>query len=192
MLASAVSNAVLADAICSKVVDPGDQPLPNAALKIVGLSDPARHYTGQTDREGKVCIGNIPEGLYSVEASMTGFLNVRYYPVRVVFPREVHLEFRLPIGYIGEGGIAPESVLSGTLKRSGEPVGGIKICLFEGNSTTPTACDTTDDIGEYALTVAPGKYAVELSDRGKLQMPRRPIDLSVAGQYRDRLSFDAR
>jgi hypothetical protein len=191
MFACWTSTVALADAICSKVVDPGDRPLPNAALKIVDLSDATKHYVGQTDREGNLCISKIPEGLYSVEASLPGFLNVRYYPVRVVFPREVHLEFRLPIGYIGEGGIAPESVLNGTLKRGGEPAGGIKICLFDGASTTPSACDNTDDLGEYALTVAPGKYAVELSDRGKLKMPRRQIDLSVAGQYRDRLSLDA-
>lgn len=186
-----VPGVSLAGAICAHIVDPGNLPLPHAVLNVSNLSTTAQHYAGEADHDGNVCIDHIAEGLYAVEVSMSGFLNVRYYPVKMIFPHTTQLEFRLPFGNVNGDTFSPESILSGTLKRKGEPVEGVNICLYQNHANMPSVCDKTDDIGEYALTVPTGTYELEMSDRGKVLAPRRPIDLSVAGLYRDRLSLDA-
>jgi len=191
-LAGSMSTVVSAGTICAYIADPGDQPLPQAILSISGLSGGPQRFSARADHDGNVCVGHIPEGLYAVEVSLTGFMNVRYYPVRVVFPNTVHLAFHLPFGNVNADTFSTDSTLSGTLRRKGEPAAGIKLCLFQSEANVPSVCDSTDDIGEYALVVPPGKYEVEISDRGKLLVPRRPMDLSVPGLYRDRLSLDAR
>jgi hypothetical protein len=189
-LAGSMVSVISAGTICAYVADPGDQPLQHAAMSISSLSGGPQHFAGKSDRDGNVCIDHIPEGLYAVEVSLTGFMNVRYHPVRVVFPSTVHLGFHLPLGNVNVDTFPVESTLSGTLKRKGEPAAGIKVCLFQSEATVPSVCDSTDEIGEYALVVPAGKYEVEMSDRGKVSAPRRSIDLSVAGLYRDRLSLD--
>ena len=186
-----ISNFAWAGTICAHIVDPGDQPLPDAAVIVSSLSGGPQHYAAKADHDGSVCIDHVPEGLYAVEVSLTGFINVRYHPVRVVFPNTVNLAFRLPFGNVNGDSFSVESTLSGTLKRKGVPFSGIKVCLFQREATVPSVCDNTDQVGEYALIVPAGKYDVEMSDRGKVLVPRRSIDLSVAGLYRDQLSIDA-
>lgn len=142
------------------------------------------------DTNGKACIEHLPEGLCSVEASSSGsgFLNVKYYPVRVVFPEDVNLSFRLPFGEIGEGGLLSEAILSGTLMDQGKPSGDVKICLFEGSKSLPFACTVTNDLGQYALIVPPGKYRLELS-RAVARIFTATIAVPVPGYYRNRVSM---
>jgi hypothetical protein len=191
-LAGPMSSVMSAGMICAYIADPGDQPLPDAAMSISSLSGgPQQHFAAKADHDGSVCIDHIPEGLYAVEAGLTGFINVRYHPVRVIFPHTMHLVFHLPFGNVNADTFSAESTLSGTLRRKGDPATGIKVCLFQSEARVPSVCDSTDDVGEYALIVPAGKYEVEISDRGKMLAPRRTVDLSVAGLYRDRLSLDA-
>ena len=181
-----------AASVCATVVDPADIPLPHASIKIASLSEVARHYEGVTNDQGKVCMRAVPEGIYSVEASLGGFLNVRYYPVRINrtdAPNPVDLSFRLPISWVGEGLLVKESIISGSLKAENHGKSGIRICLFREGALLPTACDITDDIGEYAVAVQPGLYWVEMSTLDKNVLLRRKINLSVPGIYRDRLSL---
>ena len=177
--------------ICSTVIDPGGLPLPNASTKILGLLSAPVRFSGLTDQSGKVCLTAVPEGLYAVEISLTGFLNVRYYPVRLLARNTANLTFTLPFGYIGEGGVVPESLVSGSLRRVDIAVSGVKICLFASDRSIPEACDITDDLGEYAISVAPGVYWVEISERGKQIQPRRRLDLSTPGRYRNRIGLEA-
>lgn len=177
-LAGSMSTSISAGTVCAYITDPGDQPLPHATMSVSSLLVRSQNHAAKTDRDGKVCIDHIPEGIYAVEVSLTGFMNVRYHPVRVVFPHAVHLAFRLPFGDVNGDTFSAESTLSGTLKRKGDPVAGIKICLFHSGATLPPVCDSSDEIGEYALIVPAGKYEVEMSERGKELAPRRSIDLS--------------
>src|SRR5579859_6999405 len=80
---------VLGSSICVKVVDVIDAPLAQATVRIERLSNQLGSYAATTDSKGTACTGHLPEGLYSVEVSLVGFLNVRYYPVRVAFPEDV-------------------------------------------------------------------------------------------------------
>lgn len=186
----AIQEALLASSVCTTVVDPAGLPLPGAAVKIVSLLRVDKRFSVSTDQQGRACAGDVPEGLYSVEASLAGFLNVKYYPVRVSFPGGVNLSFQLPFGEITEGGVQAEAILSGTLEDKGKPLSGIKICLFDKTQTAPTGCTVTNDLGEYALCVPPGVYRLELS---KLlhKITSIKVDLSNAGYYRNKVSFPA-
>lgn len=174
--------------ICCRVTDEMNLLIPRADIVIVSLLDSQIQYTVQTGRDGEACQADMAEGLYYVEARREGFLNVRYYPVRVSFPADIRLYFRLPIGDVGEGGIARESVLSGTLMYRGEVMNAVEVCLYPLGSEVATACGVTNDIGQYALTAPPAVYRVTLK-RGEQVVHAHTLDLSTPGYYRDRLKF---
>jgi hypothetical protein len=177
-----------AASLCVSVSDPANLPLPEASLNAVNLGMNKR-FTGRTDRAGKACLSALPEGLYSVEVGLPGFLNVRYYPVRIAPVATHELRFQLPFGEITEGGLAQEATLSGTLKQDDVPVQSAKICIFENGSESavPVACDVTNDLGEYAIVVPTGFYTVELRlPHGAIQ--RSKVDLSVSGFHRNLLT----
>lgn len=180
---------LLADesAICAVVLDVAGQPLPNATLNVVNLADGKKRGVGLTDVKGMVCIARLPEGLYSAEASLAGFMNVRYYPVRVAFPERVHLAFHLPFAEIQEGGIQTEAILSGTLGGERQPISGVRVCLFHNRDTVSIACTVTNDLGQYALVVPPGVYRVEVRRQRRI-VGQSTIDVSVPGVYRNRIS----
>ncbi len=182
LLVSVMWRPVRAGTLCSTVLDPAGLPVPNASITVVSLSDVTRQYRSQTDRNGNTCISNIAQGLYSVEASATGFLHAKYYPVRFSKTAPQKLLFQLPIGDVHEGGTAAEAVLSGTLKRADKVASGITICLYQAD--TLVGCDTTDDLGEYAIAVPPGVYSIDISGVNVRSQPRQQIDLSSPGMHR--------
>lgn len=180
--------AVWASNICTTVSLPDGQPLYRAEVKVLSLLDTNVRFSAWTDRDGKVCLNLLPESLYSVEASKPGFLNSRYYPVRILFPNDVDLDFRLPVGEIREGLLEEEVTLSGTLRKDGKPVDGVRICAAEKVRRLPATCATTNDLGQYVLTLAPAIYAIELTHlRHRIQTTT--LDLTAPGQYRDRLTI---
>lgn len=179
-------SALEASSICATIGDRDGQPLPRTTMRVVSLTDSTMQYSASGNSKGVACVNRMPEGLYAVEASEAGFMNVRYYPVRVTFPHDVALEFRLPFGEISEGLGLVESTVSGTLTQDGRPAEGIKICLFQQEKPTPAACSITNDLGQYALTVAPGKYAVQFYRSGRL-IETATLDLTSPGFYRNRL-----
>ena len=184
LIASMISTAA---ELCVTTTDEGRQALPKARVGVRNLLT-GNILTGETGGEGRVCLQSIPEGLYSVTVSLAGFLNVKYYPVRVSYPQKHALTVTLPLGEITEGRIADDAILSGTLGRDGAAIKGAKICLV-----TPTgsriACTVTDDLGEYSLSVPTGVYDAEMTDSGGT-VYRQSIDLSTPGAiYHDRLVF---
>lgn len=181
-------QALTASSICVTVVDPIPLPLRGAVVKIVGLLEGDKRFATATDQQGRACTGDLPEGLYSVEVGLEGFLNVRYYPVRVVFPKDQDLQFQLPFAEITEGGTHEESVLSGTLEEDSKPLSGIQMCLFEDARTSASACTTTNDLGQYALAVPPAIYWLELNKLSQ-NITRVKIDLSNSGYYRNKVSL---
>ncbi|MBI3684004.1 MAG: carboxypeptidase regulatory-like domain-containing protein [Acidobacteria bacterium] len=187
----ALSQNVRASSICATVSDPAGQPIRKAAVQIIHLLDPDARFSVVVDSKGRACAEHLPEGLYSVEAGSfgSGFLKVRYYPVRVVFPDDVDLSFRLPFGDIGEGGVQSEAILSGTLTDQGNPASDVKFCLFHGDKPVAAACTVTNGLGQYSLIVPPGIYRLELTPLAK-RTQSRTIDLSSPGYYRNRVTVD--
>ncbi len=180
------SSALKASSLCAEVVDPTDAALRRAAVNVTSLVDTTVHFSAFTGPDGTVCIDQLPEGLYSVDASLEGFLVVKYYPVRITYPQNVRLSFRLPFGEIKEGGVQPDAILSGTLRdAAGHPQGGIGICLFREN-LVPVSCVETNELGQYALDVSPANYRIELSKQLR-PLHSTMIDLTSPGFYRDRV-----
>jgi hypothetical protein len=179
-----------ASSLCVTVVDTTDAPLARAVVNVVGLTHPANMYSGLTDPAGDACIDQLAEGLYSVEASLEGFLNVRYYPVQVAFPRDIHLAFTLPLGETHEGGIQPDAVVNGTLGSVEAPLSGIKICMYPSEKLIPIACTVSNELGQYALEVPPGRYRVELS-RGLNSLRSTTIELLNPGDYHNKIAAPA-
>jgi carboxypeptidase family protein len=174
--------------ICATVTDLPGQPLRHAVVKIINLLQPDFRSSASVDSAGKVCLEHLPEGIYSVEASSSGFLNVRYYPVRLAVPDDVTLAFQLPYGEIREGLLQSEAILSGTLTDQNKPADAVRICLFESDKSIPSACGVTNDLGQYALTVSPAKYRVELT-RSQVKIHSAMIDLSYPGNYRNEVTI---
>src|SRR5882672_628169 len=129
LLTSAIAFQGRASSICAIIALPDGQPLRRATLKVASLDEPSIQHSAIVDSNGKACVPHLAEGFYSVEASASGFLNAKYYPVRVVFPDDMSFSFRLPFGEIREGMGLSEATLSGTLLDHGKPTDGVKICL---------------------------------------------------------------
>jgi hypothetical protein len=193
----------VASEACVTVNDRDGLPLPKSLIVATNLTT-FQATTGATDEFGKHCFAGIPEGLYSFEAGLSGFLNVRYYPVHVKFDDLTSLEFRLPFGDISRERLAPEAMISGTLRRGAAPLAGATICLFKTAAEKPVRCVETTELGEYAVGVPPAIYEVEIrlgrggQTRPMFQPGHGPapgsecwmrLDLSSPGHYRNVLSF---
>jgi hypothetical protein len=177
-----------ASGVCAKVSDYAELPLHDARVTVTDLQT-NKLRTARTDRSGVGCVSGIPEGLYSVEVGQAGFLNVRYYPVHLAPLVTQQLQFRLPFGEITEGGIAGEAVLSGTLRQGEAPIAGVTICFSSGGERDPpAACTATDDIGEYAVSLPPGSYRVEVRVPGAA-IQRSIIEVPSPGLYRNRITL---
>lgn len=177
-------KAGMGASICVSVSDPARLPLWNAAVTVIGLTI-EKQASEQSDRNGIACINGLPEGLYSVEVSLTGFLNVRYYPIRLGPDRVARPHFTMPLGEIGESFEAQEALLSGTLKLGDSAVSKATICLKMLNSEAAPKCTESNEIGEYAFSVLPGKYRAEVVTNEKVFSML--LDLSSAGYYRNRI-----
>jgi hypothetical protein len=166
-------------ALSGQVVDAGGQPLAGASVAVTPLTSnsPALHLT--TSKEGTFAVQLLPEGLYSVEVSSPGFLNVRYYPVAVKFPIRSELTVLLPVGEISEGGIQTEATLSGTLLGKGTVS---HICVGRIGNNPQTKCTDTNELGQYAISMAPGIYLVHVTQKQK-EVLRRRVNLSKPGIY---------
>jgi hypothetical protein len=162
-------------------------PLPSATITATNLGT-GKAYQARSHKDGSACISEVPEGLYSVEASLTGFLHVKYFPVRITASETAKLSFWLPFGEIEEGGIGQESTVSGTLLSRGLPAEAAEICLLRVD-TAAKSCTITNDLGEYALVVPPGAYDTEVRTKGGAVYKSR-IDVSTPGIYRNRLSLE--
>jgi hypothetical protein len=179
-------SPALASVLCATVMDFARLPLPSASLNATNLLT-AKAYVTRSDKNGTGCFSDIPEGLYSIEASLVGFLHVKYYPVRITSSAKERLSFWLPFSEITEGGLDHESTLSGTLLSGGSPLESAEVCVI-GVAGAPRTCMVTNDLGEYALVVTSGQYQTEVRTReGKVYKSK--LDVSIPGIYRNRLSL---
>lgn len=174
----------MASTLCAKVTDVSHYPLPSASIAATHLVN-QKTYTATADKNGRACFAKIPEGLYKVEAGLTGFLYVSYHPVRVTAAGPVDLSFVLPIGEITEGGVGESSSLNGTLVGDDNlPVAFAQICLAAESGFE--RCMVTDELGEYAFIVPPAVYRVRVRLEGSTR--ESTVDVAVPGNYRNRIS----
>ncbi len=185
----AMSSAhAYAAVLCVTVQDFSRLPLPSAFVVVTDLVRSRAPLTAKTNSAGRACITAIPEGIYSVEAGLQGFLYSVYRPVRVTILAPTNLTFFLPIGEITEGGMDDESTLSGTLTRdNGEPAAAASICAT-GTAGGIHRCVLTDELGEYVLVVPAAAYdiVIKTSDGITNQVS---LDASAPGSYRNRLTL---
>jgi hypothetical protein len=149
-------SPVFASTLCAAVMDYARLPLPSVSLNATNLAT-GKAYVARTDKNGTACFVDIPEGLYSVEASLTGFLHVKYFPVRVTPSAKERLSFWLPFAEVTEGGIGQESTLSGTLLNNGSPLESAEVCMIRTVGASRT-CTVTNDLGEYALVCTKPRF----------------------------------
>ena len=174
-----------AASICVRALDYAELPLSGAFVIATDLHSD-RRLTGLTDKNGVACLQAVPEGLYSVEVGRAGFLNVRYYPVRVAPEISPTLQFRLPFGEITEGLLVSEATLSGTLRRGTVVVSGAEICLSAVSTETQVSarCALTNDLGEYVIIVPPGAYTATIRVGREMRADQR-IEMPSAGTFRN-------
>ncbi len=184
---SMAGTTLSASEMCIKVLDETGLPLPHARVQASNLST-QKSWQKESDSQGNACFLKIPEGLYAVDASLQGFLTARYYPLPVFYPEKSGLTIRLPLSNLNGDTVSQEITLSGTLTENRRPAEGVSICLFRSDGTQ-VACATTNDLGEYAITAAPGIYEVELKPYSG-NAYRSKIDLSTPGAlYRNDLKL---
>ena len=143
-----------------------------------------------TDRRGTACIESLPEGWYSVEVTATGFLSMRYHPVRLIPERSRLLLFQLDFGDAAtEPFDAVDALVSGTLRSNGEPVTRARICLRrKGAPENEEQCTGMSSNGEYVLSVVPGEYQVQITTDGKAFTSS--LNVASPGIYRNLLSIE--
>ncbi len=186
-LALALATTLTGSEMCVIVLDETSQPLPRAQVKAVNLSS-GKSREERTDSRGNACFPKLPEGAYSVEADLQGFVSAKYFPLSISYLRKRLLTIRLPLSSTGGDVVGQEVTLSGTLRRGGRIAERVSICLFRPDGSR-VACTTTDDLGEYALEASPGVYQVELRPASGGPY-RSQIDLSSPGAaYHDRLTL---
>jgi hypothetical protein len=167
------------------VTDFSRLPLPSASVAVTHLTS-GKVFSLITDKKGQACAKTIPEGLYSVQAGLTGFLYVTYHPVRVSANTPARLTFSLPIGEVTEGGIDDNATLSGTLiGKDGRPLKSAQICASSGSGVNQ--CIETNELGEYAFVIPAGQYTITIQSANHRRELK--IDMSTPGEYRNKLSF---
>lgn len=178
-----LADCASAASLCVKVADPENLFLAGASVNALNLAT-NKLFSARTDGSGMACLSGMPEGLYSVEVGVAGFLNVRYYPVRIAPAARHELRFQLPFGENHEGPMAQEAILSGTLMHGGTPLASATICILSTETGSSVACSVTNDLGEYAFVVPTALYMVEVRLPTKVTR-RSKIDLSTAGFHRN-------
>ncbi len=184
--AAAFTGAVRAAEMCVFVGNWEGRPAHGVPVSALDLTTNKR-TEGKSDSQGNVCFSDIPEGPYAVEASGPN-MNVRYFPVRLGTERTMQVTFHIPDpGDSSDGPMSVnEALLSGVLRADGKPIEWSEMCLTKRNSLGIPICVLTNDLGEYALDVAPGLYDIEVCTEKKFSY-ESVLDLPSAGFYRERI-----
>ena len=156
------SACVSASELCVRVTDESSQPLPAAQVVVRELKTGMAREEMKTDPQGKACASNTPEGPYSVEASLEGFLHGLYFPVSVTYSRPSLVVIRLPLGDVMEDTVSRNVTVSGSLFYKGVPVRYANICL-RGIKDGYVSCTKSNDLGEYAFLIPAGLYELNLT-----------------------------
>jgi hypothetical protein len=162
------------------VADQGDFPLYPATVVLRSLSDSTVVFTAKTKGDGSYFVTDVPFGEYSIQASAPGFVSVRYEPVHIEYPR-LTWDFKLPLARGTEGGVYSAAELIGTLRTGDRRHGGATVCL---SNRDRSRCVTANRIGEYQMSIEPGKYTATVTEKGDV-LWQQEVDLPQVGEYRD-------
>jgi hypothetical protein len=191
VLAAVLSATGLAHAaLHGRVVDETGGPLRGATVTLHKLSSEQFDESSQTDSEGRYSFPELPDGEYSVEGSLTGFVAVSYKPLRIYFPANVECNFVLRVAGFGGDAVYATSQIVGELRWRGDRVPLAKICLASAAEPRRQACTTTNRLGQYFLDVPPAIYVVTVDDGAGLHVRQR-LDMSAAGEYRNKIVLEA-
>lgn len=172
--------------LCVQVKDLAHAALPDAIVTIICLEGRSSSVQVTTDADGIACNKWLREGAYRVDVWKPGFLHASFQTVRVHPEAPGKLLVVLPFGEIKEGGIRTSALLSGTLRDSTGPISEAKICIFLPKMDKPLSCVDTSTLGEYAFSVEPGEYVVEISHGGR-KSDRIKLSVPSVGVFRNRI-----
>lgn len=177
--------------LCVTTKDPAGQPLPGVTVMITKHKDAAASIPfdvtqTRTDSDGKACFFKIPDGSYSVELTMHGFLTATYQPVRVDILRPALLELTMLFGHVIELDISRIARVSGVLRFRNETNAEARICVYDNESRLLINCSRSDRFGQFGLLVEPGTYFIEVTRKDTVYL-KKTVTIPNAGTFRDLL-----
>ncbi len=173
-------------ALSGQVADQSGSPLQSVAVTLHKLSGDHFDESSLTDSRGRYSFADLPDGEYSLEAELRGFVSVRYKPLRIYFPADVERNFVLELAGFGHDGVYASSKLVGELFWRGARVSTASICLNRADQSQQPVCTVTNGLGQYVIDVPSAVYVVTV-DRGAGLHTEETLDLSTAGEYRNKL-----
>jgi|HubBroStandDraft_1064217.scaffolds.fasta_scaffold126597_2 hypothetical protein len=188
LLSASGAGSLAGAALSGRVVDEGGGTLPRATITVHKLSGEQFEQSSLTDSEGRYSFAELPDGVYSVEGALAGFVSLSYRPVRIYFPAQVHWDFELRVAGFGGDAVYASSDLVGELTWEGARVPKAKVCLTRPGGPYGPVCTTTNGLGQYFLEVPPGVYVATVDSGVGTQVQQR-VDLSTAGEYRNALAL---
>ena len=176
-------------ALSGHVTDATGGSLPSATVTVHKLSGDHLDESSQTDSQGRYSFAELPDGEYSVEAVLTGFVSVSYKPVRIYFPAGAWWNFVLTVAGFGHDAVYASSEVVGELLWRGARVSTANICLTRSDGPHQPICTVTNRLGQYFLDVPTAIYVVTVDKGGDLHTTER-LDLTTAGQYRNKIAVE--
>lgn len=175
-------------ALGGSVVDESGGPLPTATVTVHKLSGERLDQSSQTDSRGHYSFPELPDGEYSIEAALNGFVSMSYKPVRIYFPAQVQWDFVLRLGGFSYDAVYSSSEVVGELLWRGARAPAASICLSRTGGPYHPVCTVTNRLGQYFLRVPPAVYTVTIENKVGLRAEQR-LDLSTAGEYRNKIAL---
>lgn len=187
LLAAVSWCASQGEPVTGRVSDPSNAPIAGATVTLQMISKPLETFTTKSDKDGIYEFREVPDGSYSIEASMKGHVSVRYFPIQIRFPFGFERDFRLPADEVFESDAPDKAHVAGELKVADKPVGGARICLRRRQEEF---CATTNRLGQYSVLVPPGYWlAVVTSQKDKEVIWRQRLQFAKPGEYRDQIQI---
>ncbi len=185
-LFTAVLYASQGEPVTGRVSDASNAPIFGATVTLQMIARPSETFTTKTNKDGVYEFPEVPDGNYSIEASVKGHITVRYFPVRIRYPFGYERDFRLPADEIYETDVADKAHVAGELHLADRPVGGVRVCLRHRGDE---ACTVTNRLGQYSLLVRPGRWQVVVIQRDHEIIWRQGLFLPKPGEYRDQIQI---
>lgn len=188
-LAAAALFANQGEPVTGRVSDTSNAAIAGATVTLQMLGKPTESFTTKTDKDGIYAFPEVPDGNYTIEASMKAHVSVRYFPIRILYPFGFERDFRLPADEVYESDAPDKAHVAGELKIAEKPLGGASVCLKRRQEHV---CTTTNRLGQYSLLVQPGTWQVVVTaPKEKETFPRQYLQLRKPGEYRDLIQFRA-
>ncbi len=189
LLFAACLPSAQAGNLCVTTRDPAGQSLPGVSVTIAKRTDEAASLPfaptqTRTDAAGQACFFQIPDGSYSVELALHGFLTATYQPIRVDVLRPASLAVGMLFGQVIELDISRIARITGVIRFRDEPAAEARICVYEGDSRHPANCSRPDRFGQFGLLVEPGAYVLEVTRQDKVYL-RKSVNIPSAGTFLD-------